>query len=854
MGPDRIESNLINELPKREANQDLLRFQWLLEMEQSKPYPIDPTYGDITELNTERVILDNVGAELLADLMQDVNSLLDTSVAVYERNGDYAAGMFVSTWCGTMNGASRALCGTEDNRAALSCGKWHCHEYCWNNSAKAAMESGEPTDIACVGGIRLYCVPIRAGDDVIGAINIGYGTPPNDAETLAELADKYQVTVETLHQAAKIYKPRPQFIIDIAKRRVAAVARTIGSLVALKQTENKLRRNEEKYRLLFENMLSGFALHEIVLDDAGKPIDYIFLEMNSAFEHLTGLKREDTIGKAVTAVIQGIDEDSVDWIGRYGNVALSGEVIRFEEYSEPLDKWYWISAFSPKKGQFATIFEDITARKHAEEEIESLARFPAENPNPVLRISSDGNIEYANEPAKVLCNHFTLDESRTLTPEWMDRIQRVLDVGQPDEFEVRVEKQVFNVALAPIKQHQYVNIYARNITQQQFLEDQLLQAQKLESVGRLAGGVSHDFNNLLMGIMNYVELCRDDLEADHPVRQWIDQISEAANRSADLTRQLLAFARKQTISLKVLDLNDTVAGMLKMLRRLIGEDIDMAWKPGSNLWPVRLDPSQVDQVLVNLCVNARDAIGSVGKITIETDNVVLDAEYCRRHAEAVPGDYVLLVVSDNGSGMEAETMNHIFEPFFTTKEVSEGTGLGLATVHGIVKQNNGNIKVYSEPDIGTTFRIYLPRHSKEVVSKTEPSKTDAISMVGNETILLVADEKSIRVTTELFLKNLGYTVLSEGTPHKALELVAQHTGGIDMLITDVVMPGMSGRSLADKMAKDFPCMKCLYMSGYTANVIAHHGVLDEGVEFLSKPFRRDELARKIRQILDDQHS
>ncbi len=354
--------------------------------------------------------------------------------------------------------------------------------------------------------------------------------------------------------------------------------------------------------------------------------------------------------------------------------------------------------------------------------------------------------------------------------------------------------------------------------------------------------------------MNYVELCRDDLEADHPVRQWIDQISEAANRSADLTRQLLAFARKQTISLKVLDLNDTVAGMLKMLRRLIGEDLDMAWKPGSNLWPVRLDPSQVDQVLVNLCVNARDAIGSVGKITIETDNVVLDAEYCRRHAEAVPGDYVLLVVSDNGSGMEAETMNHIFEPFFTTKEVSEGTGLGLATVHGIVKQNNGNIKVYSEPDIGTTFRIYLPRHSKEVVSKTEPSKTDAISMVGNETILLVADEKSIRVTTELFLKNLGYTVLSEGTPHKALELVAQHTGGIDMLITDVVMPGMSGRSLADKMAKDFPCMKCLYMSGYTANVIAHHGVLDEGVEFLSKPFRRDELARKIRQILDDQHS
>ncbi|MFW5802505.1 MAG: transporter substrate-binding domain-containing protein [Verrucomicrobiota bacterium] len=380
------------------------------------------------------------------------------------------------------------------------------------------------------------------------------------------------------------------------------------------------------------------------------------------------------------------------------------------------------------------------------------------------------------------------------------------------------------------------------------LESQLQQAQKMESVGRLAGGVAHDFNNLLMGIMNYAELCRENVGAEHPVREWLDEITQEAERSAKLARQLLAFARKQTVAPKILDLNEVVEGMLKMLRRLIGEDVDLVWQPGTGLWPVKLDPGQIDQILANLCVNARDAIGGVGKLTIETENATIDEKYCDSRAYFKPGEYVVLAVSDDGCGMDPETLENIFEPFYTTKGVGEGTGLGLATVYGIVKQNEGFINVYSEPGKGTTFRIYLSRCER---SAEEPRETVAPTEHhgGTEIILLVEDEKSIRVTAAAFLERLGYTVLAADSPEAALQLASDHPDNIDLLITDVVMPGMSGRDLAEKLAPDHPAMKVLYISGYTANVIAHRGILDTAVTFLAKPFTRDDLAAKVREVL-----
>ncbi|MBI4775463.1 MAG: PAS domain S-box protein, partial [Deltaproteobacteria bacterium] len=381
------------------------------------------------------------------------------------------------------------------------------------------------------------------------------------------------------------------------------------------------------------------------------------------------------------------------------------------------------------------------------------------------------------------------------------------------------------------------------------LGKQLLQAQKMESIGRLAGGVAHDYNNMLSVILGYSELALDKAAPGSPLRNDLREIIKATNRSMDITRQLLAFARRQTIAPKVLDLNDTLESMLKMLRRLIGEEIDLAWLPDADLWPVKIDPTQVDQILANLCVNARDAIGGVGKVTIETENVSFDEAYCADHAGFVPGNYVLIGVSDDGCGMDPETLDKVFEPFFTTKSTGLGTGLGLATVYGIVRQNNGFINIYSEPEKGTTVKIYLPRHTGAAVQALSESVTEIPSSRG-ETVLLVEDEVSILEIGKRMLEGLGYAVLTAGAPGEAMHLAEEHAGEINLLITDVVMPELNGRELANELRSFYPDLKILFMSGYTANVIAHRGVLEEGVCFMPKPFSRKDLALKVREALD----
>ncbi len=381
------------------------------------------------------------------------------------------------------------------------------------------------------------------------------------------------------------------------------------------------------------------------------------------------------------------------------------------------------------------------------------------------------------------------------------------------------------------------------------LHEQLAQARKMESVGRLAGGVAHDFNNMLSVILGYSEMSLRQMEEDHPLYSPMLGIKHAAERSADLTRQLLAFARKQTISPRELDLNITVASMLKMLNRIIGEDIDLIWLPGKNLGSIKIDPSQIDQILANLCVNARDAAKDAAKITIETERVIIDEKYCSMHADVVSGEYVLLAVSDNGCGMDRETLSHLFEPFFTTKLMGEGTGLGLATVYGIIKQNNGFINVYSEPGQGTTFKIYLPLYTARHKNLAETTVKKS-TVTGNETILLVEDEAMILKVTSLMLKRLGYNILTASTPGEAILLARNHACEIDLLITDVVMPEMNGRELAKNLLSYYPDLKRLFMSGYTANVIAHHGVLEEGVNFIQKPFSMQNFSSKIREVLD----
>ena len=380
------------------------------------------------------------------------------------------------------------------------------------------------------------------------------------------------------------------------------------------------------------------------------------------------------------------------------------------------------------------------------------------------------------------------------------------------------------------------------------LQAQLLQAQKMESVGRLAGGVAHDFNNMLGVILGRAEMMFLEIKPRDAYYADLQEIYKAARRSADLTRQLLAFARKQTIAPRVLDLNDTVEGMLKMMRRLIGEDIDLVWKPDTNLWPVKVDPAQVDQILANLCVNARDAIAGTGKVTIETETVVLDQAYCTTHPGFEPGHYVMLAVSDDGCGMDKDALAKLFEPFFTTKKVGEGTGLGLATVYGIVKQNNGFINVYSEPEQGTTFRIYLPRIREAVEAKGEPVGETITK--GSETVLLVEDETAILNLAKAVLEQFGYKVLAAGTPGQAIAMAEQYEGPIHLLVTDVVMPEMNGKELMARIEALRPRIKVLFMSGYTGNVIVHRGILEQDVHFLQKPFSVNSLAGKARMVLD----
>ena len=390
----------------------------------------------------------------------------------------------------------------------------------------------------------------------------------------------------------------------------------------------------------------------------------------------------------------------------------------------------------------------------------------------------------------------------------------------------------------------------RDNTKVKQIEAQLRQAQKLESVGRLAGGVAHDYNNALSVIIGFAELALDHVTPDSPLRPNLDEILKAAHNAADITRQLLAFASKQKIAPKVLNLNTSVEHMLKMLRRLIGEDIDLAWMPASDLWPIMIDPSQVGQILANLCVNARDAIEGVGKITIQTRNTSLNEACCAEHAGFFPGDFVHLAVSDNGCGMEKEVLENVFEPFFTTKGTDKGTGLGLSTVYGIVKQNKGFIHVHSMPGRGTTFDIYLPRHEGEIDALQETSAKDKPGGQG-ETILLVEDDLPFLKLAQKILLSLGYNILTANSPVEALTLAGDYAGRIHLLVTDVIMPEMDGQELAERMHSLRPEIKYMFMSGYTADIILDRGLRDSAVPLLHKPFSKADLAVTVRKALSE---
>jgi two-component system cell cycle sensor histidine kinase/response regulator CckA len=413
----------------------------------------------------------------------------------------------------------------------------------------------------------------------------------------------------------------------------------------------------------------------------------------------------------------------------------------------------------------------------------------------------------------------------------------------------RLTERVGNQIAGAIANAQLYTERTQAEKEREALQEQLRQSQKMEAIGRLAGGVAHDFNNLLTVIKGYSQLSLAEMKQGDPFRENIEEIKKSADRASDLTRQLLAFSRRQIMEMKVIDLNTVLNNLDKMLRRVIGEDIELVTVLGEDLGQVKTDPGQIEQVIMNLSVNARDAMRKGGKLTLETANVELDEKYARGHIAVKPGPYVMLSVSDTGVGMSPEVRDRVFEPFFTTKEKGKGTGLGLSTVYGIVKQSGGNIWVYSEPGKGTTFKIYLPRVDEPLEEIKEKVVKDDLPR-GNETVLIVEDEEDVLKLAGRILSRQGYKVLEATSGNDALEVCREEKQPIHLILTDVVMPQMSGRELIEKCREVRQDFKAVYMSGYTNNAITHHGVLEKGMNYIQKPFTVDGLARKVREVLD----
>jgi PAS domain S-box-containing protein len=602
------------------------------------------------------------------------------------------------------------------------------------------------------------------------------------------------------------------------------------------------------------------------------------LYVNRRAEEATGLPVSAFIGRTNREL--GMPAPLVElWEGKMREVFATGRPTTFEfAFPSPGGVRHFESRVAPERaedGSIATIIgvtRDVSDRKRVEDALRESQVF-LEKAQQVAHVGSwvsapgmEGTLTWSKET----CRIFGIDESsfdgrlasffERVHPDDRELVraaaQDALAGEQPYEIDHRIVRPDGTVRWV----HEQADVVrgengrpaaligtVQDITDRKSLEEQLLQAQKMDAMGRLAGGVAHDFNNLLTAILGYADIVLRRLEADHPLRRKAEEIKKAGERAAALTRQLLVFSRKQVMQTRVVSLNDVVTELERMLRRIIGEDVQLATALASDLGRIRADPAQLEQILLNLAVNARDAMPSGGLLVLETANAELDAAYAREHVGVVPGSYVMLVVSDTGVGMSEETRRHIFEPFFTTKEPGKGTGLGLATVYGIVAQSGGHIWVYSEPGVGSVFKVYLPRVADPVAADV----ADAPAVVGGtETILLVEDEEGVRELMTEVLSGLGYQVVSALRAEDALRVAAGHSGPLDLVISDVVLPGLGGPAFVEQLRAVRPGLPALFISGYTGDAMLQRGIVEEGAAVLAKPFAPEALGRRVRQVLD----
>lgn len=651
------------------------------------------------------------------------------------------------------------------------------------------------------------------------------------------------------------------------------------TIIQLEKQIEELRRSRDEYREVF--LLSPNLLCTADLNNA------CFTKINPAFVEKLGYTEKELLSRPFLDFVHPDDIEATLKILEK-ELKEGKRIINFSnryKCSDGTDLWLdWVSHPFPERGVTFAAAHDITNQKLLEQELrdnQAFIRSVMDNlPIGIAVNLVEPAVEFYymndNFPKLYRTTREALKDSNTFweavyeDPDFREKMKkRVLDdcaTGNPDQMiwdgipitRKGEETRYISARNTPVPERGImissvwdVTDIKRSEIDRQKLQEQLALSQRMESIGLLAGGVAHDFNNMLGVIMGHTDLILDIIAPDDRISKSILEIQDAARRSANLTQQLLTFARKQTVSPRVLDINQVISGMLDMLRRLIGENIKLNFKPSEDSWKIKMDPGQIDQVLANLCVNARDAIKEVGLVSIETNNVSfrIDDPFLENQLDS--GDYVLITVTDSGSGMNKEVMEHLFDPFYTTKVPGKGTGLGLSTVYGIIKQNNGNINVDSEPGRGSIFRIYLPRYQGEdyiresAVEKPRKNKKNNI----NTTILLVEDEIPILNACTEMLQRLNYHVLYTSSPLKAISIAKEYHGTIDLLITDVIMPEMNGKDLSGKIAELHPRIKHLFMSGYTADIIAHHGVLEDGVNFLQKPFSLSRFSSKLEEIM-----
>jgi PAS domain S-box-containing protein len=703
------------------------------------------------------------------------------------------------------------------------------------------------------------------------------GMPPGHARVIRELV--VPVMRESRVVAILGVGNKPTDYTEKDADIVSYLADVTWTIVHQKRSGEALQESERRFRTLYEAMIEGVCLHELVCDAGGEAVDYRIIDANPSYERILGIERADVIGKLASQVY-GADEPP--YLETYAAVVRSGKPVQFETYFAPMDKHFLITAFSPGTNHFATVFSEISELKRAGEALRaSEERFRdvvSSIPGAVYQFvrRGDGSLEipFMSDGARQLFERplHELQDSSLLfddvhpddVPGMWTSIEESMRTMSPWKRDFRLVPRPDHVkwlrgvsnpsALADggiCWTGVLLDITERKRAEEEKerLEEQFRQSQKLESIGHLAGGVAHDLNNLLLPILGYSELLLEETGDHEDNREPLQEIMKAAERARDLVSQLLAFSRKQTMKLKSIDLNFLLHAFEKLLRRTIREDINIRMILAPSLPPILADTGQLEQVVMNLAVNARDAMPDGGELRIETRQVELDESYADRHDGVLPGSYVQLVVSDTGSGIDAKVRERLFEPFFTTKERGRGTGLGLATVYGIVKQHGGAVWSCSKPGSGATFKVCLPV-ATGAVDSTELFGSLRSELKGSETVLLVEDDEQVRHLTRTILQRHGYTVLTAGRGKDALAILESHDGPVHLLLTDVVMPEMNGKELYQRVTACHPTARVLYMSGYSDNVIAHHGVIDQGIHLLQKPFSNQTLATKVREVLE----